>query len=64
MKRKPTRVRRRSGTGRRTFLKGAASAALPIVFGCKSTETADAGLAPALITAPEKRLPPRCSRSG
>jgi len=57
-------VRRARGLGRRTFVKGAAAAAAPLFLGCKSAELARESSAPALIAAPERKLPPEVLRVG
>lgn len=59
--RRPSRAARRSGIDRRTFVKGAAAAAAPLLFGCT---TSGVGAAPAVIAAPERKLPPEVLKVG
>ncbi|MFO1009949.1 MAG: Gfo/Idh/MocA family oxidoreductase [Planctomycetota bacterium] len=60
--RRPSRASRKSGIDRRTFVQGAAAAAAPLLFGCTSTGAGAA--APAVIAAPERKLPPEVLKVG
>ncbi|MBK7877590.1 MAG: Gfo/Idh/MocA family oxidoreductase [Planctomycetes bacterium] len=62
--RRPSRASRKSGIDRRTFVQGAAAAAAPLLFGCTTSGTGAALGAPAVIRAPEKKLPPEVLKVG
>jgi myo-inositol 2-dehydrogenase / D-chiro-inositol 1-dehydrogenase len=58
------RVRRHAGIDRRTFVKGAAAASAPLLWGCASGGSSLPAAAPALIGPPERKLPQDTIRVG